>query len=82
MAAKILNFPMKQSQDEEIEDQYDTYFANKVSKNYLKSSIYWIPIKEHPNSTSRNRAGFMQFILLIITVVAILLLCFLKGHHF
>ncbi|MDR3600786.1 MAG: hypothetical protein P4L49_09950 [Desulfosporosinus sp.] len=83
MAAKIINFPTKLSQDEEkieIEGHYETYYENEDLANVIEISRHWIPAEKHPVSNEGITVGFIQFIVLIITVVAILVLCFLKAH--
>lgn len=83
MAAKILNFPTKQYLDEEIEDQYETYDANEdlANSNSIRNTTNFEKYsKSNETITITISVGFIQFILFIITVVAILVLCFFEGR--
>ncbi|ODA40876.1 hypothetical protein [Desulfosporosinus sp. BG] len=83
MAAKILIFPTRHSPDEEIEDQYEIYYANKylANSNSIKTTTNRMQNENYSsyNDTITIHVGFIQFILLIITVIAILVLCFFEG---
>lgn len=87
MVAKILNFPTKQSLDEEIDDQYEAYYANEdlANSNSINNTTNWMKKEKCSNSngtiTITIPIGFIQFILFIITVVAILVLCFFEGRY-
>ncbi|SPF50700.1 hypothetical protein SBF1_4860004 [Candidatus Desulfosporosinus infrequens] len=94
-AAKIIQFPRSQSLDEEFDDQYERYYADDEDlANSINNSTRWRSSKRHPNAHDRitvgnsyklddnqhTQEGYIQFIFLMITVVAILVSCYLIGH--
>ncbi|MDR3585423.1 MAG: hypothetical protein P4L59_08880 [Desulfosporosinus sp.] len=94
-AAKIIQFPRSQTLDEEFDDQYERYYADDEDlANSINNSTRRRSANRHPNANDRitvgnpyklddnqhNREGFIQFIFLIIIVVAILVSCYLIEH--